>query len=255
MTTPIAPWPRPDFEATGRAAAVTLVAFATDPDLGADLTLAGTVPAGAPVDALDVRLHRYADSPDWIDNWRGEALRTLATQQLPDLTELDAATCCYSVTIEVDDPADLTHLQLAWAVAAALGRAGASTVLDVLAAHWLTGAAVAALAPGRPFQIQDEISLIAESESSPGFGHAIHTRGMAKLGRPDLIAGVPADRIEHTGRILNHLAGLLAAGHVLVPGQRLRVNGDQTLTVAPYLPDGTVPDVNLNNEAVLLLDS
>jgi hypothetical protein len=31
---------------------------------------------------------------------------------------------------------------------------------------------------------------------------------MMKVGRPDLIAGVPADRIEETGRILNHFTRL-----------------------------------------------
>src|SRR5471032_118961 len=37
-------------------------------------------------------------------------------------------------------------------------------------------------------------------------------RDAGRLGRPDLIAGVPADRIEETGRILHHLARMLAEG-------------------------------------------
>jgi hypothetical protein len=139
-----------------------------------------------------------------------------------------AANVCYSVTVEVDDPADLTHLQLAWAVAASLARAGAGAVLDLHAAHWLTGAAVAALPPDRPFTVQNEFTTTAETRPASGFGHPVHTRGLAKVARPDLVTGVPATRIEHTDRILNHLSRLLANGAVLTPGQRLRFDGTRT---------------------------
>ena len=52
-------------------------------------------------------------------------------------------------------------------------------------------AIVASLPPDRPFTLHREMSLIAETEPTPAFGHAVHTRGMMKVGRPDLIAGVP----------------------------------------------------------------
>lgn len=235
---------------------MTLIAFADEDMLNGqlDLKLHGAVPANAPVAALELRIHRYADSPDWIDGWRTDALRTIAARELGDLDRLDAASCCFSITVEVDDPADLTHLQLAWAVATLLAGKGCCAILDVYAGNWLSGPAVAALSPDRPFTIQEEVSLTAETEVSPGFGHAIHTRGMAKFGRPDLIAGVPADRIEETAQILNHLARMLAEGDVLVPGQRLRFDGRRTLTVMPYVPDASTPEVNLTADGLLLVD-
>ena len=95
--------------------------------------------------------------------------------------------------------------------------------------------------------------MTAETEPVPGFGHPVHTRGMIKFGRPDLVAGVPANRIEETGRILNHLARMLAEGHVLVPGQQFRIDGQRILAVAPYVPDATIPELNLN-DALLLVD-
>jgi hypothetical protein len=256
MSSAIDPWTRPAFRPTGRPAAVTLIAFADDDVLGADpdLQLRGTVPAGAPAAALDLRGHRSSESPEWIDGWRTGALRTIADRDLDDPARLDGAKCCYSVTIEVDDPADLTHLQLAWAVAAALVRKGAFAVLDVHPATWSTGPAVAALAPDRPFTIQEEVSLTAETQPTPGFGHTVHTRGMVKVGRPDLIAGVPADGIQHTAQILNHLGRMLAEGHVLEPGQQLRFDASRTLRVEPYAPGDNAPDVNLNNDALLLVD-
>ncbi|GIJ48244.1 hypothetical protein Val02_51300 [Virgisporangium aliadipatigenens] len=256
MTTPIAPWSRESFQDTGSRAAMTLIAYADGDVVGPDFTLRGRTPRGVPVDALDLRGHRHTDSPEWVDNWRTGALRNIAAQQgLPELDRLDRAPMCYSVKVELADPPDLTHLQLAWAAAQALAEAGAFAILDCYAFNWYTGAQVAALAPDRPFSVQDEVSLIAETEPSPGFGHPVHTRGMIKFGRPDLIAGVPAERIQETGAILNHLARMQADGHLLVPGQLLRFDdGRRTLTVEPYEPAGDVPDVVLANDGLLLRD-
>ena len=233
-----------------------LIAFADEDLLGTgnSLELRKVVPETAPTTALDLRVHRYEDSPNWIDGWRTGALRNIATQQLDDLGRLDAASFCYSISVEVDDPPDLTHLQLAWAVASTLARAGSFATLDVHACNWLPESTVSSLSPHRPFDVQHEVSVIAETEPTASFGHPVHTRGMIKFGRPDLIAGVPAERIDETGRILNHLAGMLAEGDILVPGQQLRFGGQRMLTVETYEPDATVPDVNLNNDGLLLVD-
>jgi hypothetical protein len=258
MTSAITPWSRTSFQPTGCRAAISLISFADRDVLEAasDLRLRGVVPENAPVACLDLRLHRYVDSPDWIDGWRTGAMRNIAARELgDDLGRLDTASCCYSIQVEVDDPADLTHLQLAWAVASHLAGSGSFAVLDAYACTWYPGPAVASLPPDRPFVIQREVSLTAETEPTPGFGHAVHTRGMVKFGRPDLIAGVPAERIEQTGRILNHLARMLADGQTLHPGQKLRIDGQRTLTVAAYQPDAAVPDVNLSNDGLLLVDA
>jgi hypothetical protein len=127
--------------------------------------------------------------------------------------------------------------------------------LDVYAGTWRPGGAVAERAPDRPFVITSEISVIFERQPVPGFGHPVHTRGMTKFARPDLIAGVPADRISDTARILNHLAAMLADGAVLTAGRRLRVDGRRTLRVIPYEPGGRVPDVQLAEDGMLLVDA
>ena len=56
-----------------------------------------------------------------------------------------------------------------------LAQTGACATLDVYAANWLSGAIVASLPPDRPFTLHREVSLIAETEPTPGFGHAVHT--------------------------------------------------------------------------------
>lgn len=230
-----------------------LVVF-TDGEVLTDLELAGVVPASAPVDALDVRVHHHAQAPEWIDGWRTGSLRDLAERELPDPAALDKATSCHTIQVTVPDPADLTHLQLAWAVAAAVCRAGAVAVLDAYAHDWSPAAAVAGLDPQRPFTVLREISVIAESDVVPGFGHPVHTRGMAKCGRPDLITGVPAERIGEAASMLNQLAAMLAEGHVLEPGQQIRIGESRTVTVVPYQPGGAVPDVGLIADGLLLTE-
>ncbi len=101
VTSPIAPWHRPAFRPTGRRAAIMLIAFADEDLLGTRsvLELRKVVPETAPTTALDLRVHRYEDSPNWIDGWRTGALRNNATQQLDDLGRLDAASFCYSISV------------------------------------------------------------------------------------------------------------------------------------------------------------
>jgi hypothetical protein len=247
----VEPWQRPAHRPAGREAAVLLVAF-TPGEVLTELNLAAVTPANAPVDALAVRLHRHEDNPEWMDAFRTGPLRDLAARELPDLRPIDEATCCYSIQVRVPDPADLTHLQLAWAVAARVSRAGAVAVFDAFAHDWSLPEQVAALDPHRPFDILREISVIAESEPTPGFGHPVHTRGMVKFGRPDLIMGVPEDRIGDAASVLNQLATMLAEGHVLAAGHHLRINDEETLAVLPYTPGSHIPDVQLINDGLLL---
>jgi hypothetical protein len=247
----VAPWERPAHRPTGREAAVLLVAFAPGEVL-TELDLGAVIPQSAPVDALAVRLHRYEDGPEWVDGFRTGPLRDLAARELPDLRIIDEATCCYSIQVRVPDPTDLTHLQLAWAVASAVSRAGAVAVLDAFAHDWSPAEPIAALDPHRPFSVLREISVVAESESTPGFGHPVHTRGMMKFGRPELIMGVPQDEIGDAASVLNGLATMLAEGHVLTPGQQLRIDDEKTLAVTRYTPGDHIPDVQLIDDGLLL---
>ena len=60
--------------------------------------------------------------------------------------------------------------------------------------------------------------------------------------------------MDETFRILNHLADMMAEGHVLAAGQKLRFNGRRTLLLQDYHPGGTVPDVVLTQDRLLLAD-
>ena len=70
-----------------------MIAFADEDvlDNGPQLQIRGAVPQLAPIAALDLRMHRYADSPAWIDAWRMGALRTIAARQLDNTAQYAAA--------------------------------------------------------------------------------------------------------------------------------------------------------------------
>ncbi|MFD0591192.1 hypothetical protein ACFQZ4_00165 [Catellatospora coxensis] len=162
---PISVWPRPQHQLTSRKATVALVAFSADPltpDAPLDARRFG-MPAHPSVQGLDVRSHAREDDPDWFDSWHTGALAAIAARDLPDPAALRAARHCHMAQLEVDDPADLGHLQVAWAVAGWFVSQGSLAVLDAHAHRWHPAAAVAALAPDRPFALAAE----AESSSRP----------------------------------------------------------------------------------------
>ena len=252
VTSPIPPWQRRGYRPTGQDADVLLIVLSGD--VPAEPRLPVEVPPGAPVGALERQRHAGAEGRAWANQWRTGAFRDLAAAQLGELGALDAAAGGYAVRVRLADPADLSHLQLAWATATQLAAVTTTVVFDVLAGIWHPGGAVAAQAPERPFSITREISVVYERQPTPAFGHPVHTRGMTKFARPDLIAGVSASQIPGTARILNHLAAMLADGAVLTPGQRLRFDGRRTLRVERYEPGDRVPDVHLAADGLLLVD-
>jgi len=104
-----------------------------------------------------------------------------------DASRILDATAIYVVKLEVHEPADLGHLQAAWAAAKWLCELGAGFVLDAHAIRWWSTQQVAKLDASRDFDVRNEISIVFETDATPGFGHVMHTRGLAKFGRPDLL--------------------------------------------------------------------
>ena len=93
--------------------------------------------------------------------------------------------------------------------------------------------------------------MVAENEPTPRFGHALHTRGMIKFARPDLVTGVPPERVSEVAAMINSVAGRLADGAVLEPGQVLN-RGGRAMRVLAYQPGRNAPELELNNDALLL---
>lgn len=259
VSTPtIAVWTRPKFEAAGGEegeAEVAFFAFSRGPlpeDVPFSMSRFGA-PSREAAAELDVSTIERAADPAWFDEWRSGDLRKLAERDLGDLGELDAADQVHVVRITVSEPRDLVHLQTAWAAAKWLAERGASVVLDAHASRWWTKEEIGDLAADRGLSMGDEVVIVAESDESPGFGYAIHTRGMRKFGRRDVVMAATEPNDPAIGTIVRQLALTQALGGVYRPGQRIDL-GDEggELLVVWYEPGPTVPELHLNNDAWLI---
>lgn len=254
MTTPV--WRRSAFHATDRTATVKLFCFSEAP-LASDVSFSPST-YGAPSDqALDAVLTstvaRDAD-PAWFDGCRNDALGALAARELADGgASLARARFLHVVAVDTRDPDTLVHLQSAWAVAKWFVAGGASVLLDAGATRWWSGEAVAALAADRAFDLDREILCVLESAPRAGQpGHLLHTRGMAKFARPDVMTFASRVDAATAGAVLRTLAGQMADGRLVAPGAAIEVDGAR-FAVTAYAPDVNAPDVGLGNDGLVLL--
>jgi hypothetical protein len=251
-------WSRPAFQPSGQTAHVLVVSlFGSDKliDLGA---IAITPETGAPVEAqalLDqVELEwmpadALARAIFMTPLWSFHAMNQLE----PEVRRALAATPGgLSIRMTREDPKDLGHLQLARAITIALERLGAVGHVDVLSQVW----SVAPTAPRAALGVLREIGVFVESEARGGFGHAINTRGMAKLGRPELITtieDVERERVEEAVSGLRDLIELLALGRVVEAGDRVPCpKGGPDFEISFYFPGVTAPPVHFDEDERVL---
>jgi hypothetical protein len=207
------------------------------------------IPSGEAIEGVDVRTVAWGDDPTWFDNWRSGPLRAVAAHQIGlDHQALEEATYCHSIEIAREDPSDLGYLQGAWGIAQCLVDRGVTTILDLDAARWHRGHDVRGWAADRPFGVDREVWIVAD-------GPLVHTRGMAKFGRPDLLVPEvePADR-EGAAMVLRSLATALALGRVMRAGETTTVGPSAMMRLLPYRPGGLLPEVHLNNAGLVLAD-
>ncbi len=250
-------WGRPCFEPGGGDAEVTIFLFSQAPNDGAALplrSLAHGVPATGLAPGVDVRTVSRAEAPDWVNGFFSESLMELASSQLGwDGRPPVEPTLVHVVRVTADDPQDLAHLQSAWALARAFTDTGAFALLDAHAHKWLSTADLARRPPDGPLSFPDEVSVLFETEPSSEWGHIVHTRGMKKFGRPDLVVtAVPPVHGARIGAILNRLGARLAEGAVVEPGDTVEIEGVGLLEAEEHRPMENAPQLNLNNRGLVL---
>ncbi|MEW5738660.1 MAG: hypothetical protein AB1938_07015 [Myxococcota bacterium] len=249
-------WPRARFASGGGFVRFDLFCFS--PGKLADLPLSAAtygLPNQAAMEGLEVREIPRDQEPAWFDGFRSGALRNIATDQLgPALKDLDEATVVHAVFVRKSDPKDLSHLQAMWAVAKWLVARGATVVLDAQAHRFWKAADVKDLPVSRPFTLSSEVSVLVENEPLPDGTFLVHTRGMLKFGRPDLVAvGVPKAQWDKAGALLRTLALAMAGGAVFKAGQTSGEDKAKVRFVA-YEPPKNAPELNLNNDGLLVQD-
>ncbi len=259
MTDFVEMWTRGQAPAPGRQAEVDLIAFSSGP-LEESVPLVATrfgIPSREAYQATEVRIIRRDDAVEWFDNWRSGGLREVAAHYLGEaVSRLDEADTCYVVRTTVEEPADLGHLQACWAVARWLVARGATCVLDVHAGAFHHADAIAAVPADAPFDIEREVTLVYESdEDVPGAGHLLHTRGMRKFGRPDVVVVCEPEDAPLLSGIVRQIASGMADGFMPAERHGVDLTAGLTLYLRPYVPDEQLADVHLNNDGVLLVDA
>ena len=238
MTTPppATPWPRPHYRASALPMKMHFVCFAKQaldlpPMRAVDY---GVVPGDA-LQAIDVTRHARDGAEEWFAGWWDNAFGEFAHMQLgAEFKTLTQTTVCYSVQLRLDDHADLSPLQAAWGVVRWLVDCGAGFVLDLHALKYRTGDDVREFDFGA-LKIGREISIANETSPTDDTGtYLIHTRGMTKFARPDLMFfRAPTIKVKTAGQMLNALALKLAEGALPEDLNDPKVSG-APITLRPF---------------------
>jgi len=225
---------------------IDLGAIAVTPDTGAP------VEAQALIDQVELEWmpgDAVARAIFMTPLWRFHAMNQLEPETRRVVADAPGG---LSIRMTRYDPQDLAHLQLARAIMIALERLGAVAHIDILSQVWTA----APTAPRAGLSVLREIGVFVESEARDGFGHAINTRGMAKLGRPELITtieSVERERVEAAVAGLRDLIQVLALGRPLEAGDRVACpNGGPDFEISFYFPGVTAPPVHFDEDERVL---
>jgi hypothetical protein len=231
---------------------VVLIAFSTGPLTDDAANAAEPSAPAAALDAVDVRTIEARHDPGWFAGWRSGSLRAIAQADLGgELSAIDAADRLHLISTAPTGPTDLGYLQAAWVVARPLVARGATVVLDVHAMTYRRGPEVL---PDTGFDVRREVRTVFETAAErPGGAHALHTRGMRKLGAPDLVALCTDADAEVIGAVMMQIAGALAGGADLHPAQTIEVDPAMTWRVIDD-EHGLAGLLQLNNQARVLVD-
>jgi hypothetical protein len=239
---PIPPWTRPDTRATGRIADAMFVVLHRGPLADAPLSLrTDGAPSAEAVGVVDVS---EITERAWLDGWRAGAIGRLAEGVVAPAALADADRC-HLVRATVADPTDHVHVQAAWAIARWLARRGAIAVLDVFALRWHAADAVRAHDVAAPLDPEREVTIVAEdAAAAPGRPRVVHTRGLRKVGRPDVVALRDAeDAVDDVVAAVRAVAARLIDGWLPRDGDHAGL-----MPAPPPLADA----LGLQNDALLL---
>ncbi|MCA2981169.1 MAG: hypothetical protein INH41_25855 [Myxococcaceae bacterium] len=177
--------------------------------------------------------------------WIGDLVR--ATRP-PSAPSLENAQAWVELAGHTDDRAEHGALEAVWQAVRLLVRdAGAEVaVWDGLALEWRSAVQVLALPPG-----DLRLAVAWRCETIDGFNDqkgasfvCIHTLGLAKFGRPDLVACGSERNRDVLRQLVSHLAQDLVDGAVLRPGDVIEKGGLRA-EVLTYEPGENAPQLDV----------
>lgn len=216
-------WERPHFKPGGGAARLFYKVHGV---LGGGLDLSRTryrcagIPAG-----IDINRHA-ADSDAFafgLDYTFAKELRRTA------LDVYEAAVAAPQAVVlrgAIADPPDLDYFRDVIGVITALLDAGGVAVFDPFMLRWWTPAAwrEQVFEPAIAAPRHHAVILLSEDEQNPGCTW-VHTRGLAKFGRPDLsVRGVDREFVPSAVDLSDRFIEMLAFGAIVPDGQEIRMS-------------------------------
>jgi hypothetical protein len=263
MNEPISDWPRPHFEASGRAA--ELMYLIVGPPPAGELQVSRKrqhvdhIPA-----ELQVSSHKRSDDPAWFEGWFSPPLGAEIDVHFLEPDRVRGADHLTIVRGTFPDPADLNYLRNTVGVVSAIADAGpAEAIFDVYGLTWWRPAEWRQqfVDGNNNFRISDHVGVIVTDDPHHHPGLWTHTRGMRKFGRPELqIRHLPGEyssrnpAVRDSGDILNGIASYLAQGAVVRDGQTMHLpNLDATVTFVET-PDDSDTTRHFNNAAMEICD-
>lgn len=238
-------WPRPLFRASQQPTKILFVCFGKAPL--AEVEISGArfgLPSRELTAQVDVREHRRAAKPGWFESWWTDSFGVIAERDLgSDLPLLTTSDVCFTLGLTGPDRPDLSPLQTVWGLSRWLCARGATVVLDVHAFRYRTSADVEALRFDES-DVTREVKLVLENDATEEGLHLLHTRGLCKAARPELLCFVRPDDAALVARWMNQVARALLEG-ASVEQIRLRVADGVELVTSPSTDQPLVASLGL----------
>lgn len=226
-------WPRPYFTATSQPTKILFACFGRAPlsEVALDRARFG-LPDAELARRVDLREYPRERARDWFEAWWQGPFGALARQDLgEDLSLLVTSDVCYTVGLEVADRGDLSPMQTVWALSRWMCARGASVVLDVHAFRFRTRQDVESLDFSQA-DVTRDVKIVLESEPVTADLHLMHTRGLCKFARPELLCRIRPEDAALSGRVVNQVARTLMEG-ATAEQIRLRVADGIELRTGP----------------------
>lgn len=252
---PPPPWPRPLHQPGPLPARVDCYLFeetqaaAFPCDLAAEGWAAEGLPDGFRVDTVDTT----RDPVGWAE-WIEPLAEDVGVADPVLADRLRGAVQAHLLSAELRDPPDLGHLQAAWAFVRARMRAGAFAAYDLRAWRWWDRESTLALPPQdhRPACAWRLLVHDQPFPEDPAGRHLLHTAGLAKVARAELISFVPPALLGPAQEVLLDLAHDQVLGRLLPSGEAFEHRGQRFHTEG-YAPGFNAPHVPLPFEDQPLL--
>ena len=219
MENPTQLWTRPLYQPSAQRSFLFWVVWLDKPD--AELFIDAKRHGFPPGDSAGLDLDVIEDA-EWLGSFLQGPIANMAHFSLEPLGQ-----CPRAVLIRghFPDSADLRALQTGMAFLKVYADLGALAAIDLVATRWWQPCEIQALAPARPFDPKEHLSVVSERSED----HFCNTRGMAKFARPELfVRRVRGDQIQETADRLWSFAKEMANGKLLLHHPQLKAWPDDT---------------------------